>query len=96
MVHSSFSNISKCTQRIIMMQVVTSRMGGRRSASSRCSSSRNDSLHDDGIETIQWKRGNQLGKGAYGTVSIRTLEIYTYSAVVVLLILVILNQVWCY
>ncbi len=42
---------------------MTSRLG-RASAASRVGSA----MSED-VETIQWKRGNLLGKGAYGTVS---------------------------
>lgn len=42
-------------------QMVSSRLG-------RPASALTDSSTDADSDTIQWKRGNMLGKGAYGTV----------------------------
>jgi hypothetical protein len=48
-------------------EVVTSRLGGRRNSTSRAPSAMTNETSEE-VETIQWKRGNMLGKGAYGTV----------------------------
>ena len=50
------------------MQVVTSRLGRHGQNSSRANSAMTVSDSSDDIETIQWKKGNMLGKGAFGTV----------------------------
>ena len=51
-------------------EVVTSRLG-HRSAGSRASSAATSAstVRSSEGEVIHWKRGNMLGKGAYGTVS---------------------------
>jgi len=61
------------------VKVVTSRLGrsgGGGAAHSPAGSSASEtcSAGSDEPETIQWKRGNVLGKGAYGTVSIIALS----------------------
>jgi len=52
-------------------KVVTSRLGRSGQAHSRAGSAASGSCSAGSgePETIQWKRGNILGKGAYGTVS---------------------------
>ena len=51
-----------------------SRLGCRSSSAARTDSagSNNSSLYD-GMDVIQWTQGNQLGKGAYGTVCMRSI-----------------------
>lgn len=50
---------------------MTSRLGRSSRVHSRAGSVASESFSatSDEVETIQWKRGNVLGKGAYGTVS---------------------------
>jgi len=52
--------------------VVTSRLGRSGQTHSRAGSAASGSCSagSDEPETIQWKRGNVLGKGAYGTVGL--------------------------
>jgi len=60
-------------------KLVTSRLG--RSCTQSRTGSANSSAPSGGgddVETIQWKRGNVLGKGAYGTVS-DPLFFYTFK-----------------
>lgn len=54
------------------LKIVTSRLGRSYRSYSRAESMVSEafSATSDEIETIQWKRGNVLGKGAYGTVGI--------------------------
>ena len=47
---------------------ITSRLGGRRSCQAGSRSASVMSCDDDLGDVIQWKRGNMLGKGAYGIV----------------------------
>jgi len=56
---------------LVGVKVVTSRLGRSGTAHSPAGSSASEacSAGSDEPETIQWKRGNVLGKGAYGTVS---------------------------
>ena len=56
----------------LRLQIVTSRLGRSSRVHSRAGSvvSEACSASSDDIETIQWKRGNVLGKGAYGTVGL--------------------------
>jgi len=57
---------------VCCIKVVTSRLGRSGATHSPAGSTASEacSAASDEPETIQWKRGNVLGKGAYGTVSI--------------------------
>jgi len=57
---------------LLCCKVVTSRLGRSGQTHSRAGSaaSASGSAGSDEPEIIQWKRGNVLGKGAYGTVSL--------------------------